>query len=229
MCESEEEYRISKAFLAAYLMLTLVGLAAVIACLVIGKTPRFQASFILFVGLALYLSFAPLTRTNAYNSRSILFSAFTMIAIPVLTFGKLAVVGWSFVDNYGEIVLVPFVIKVLVPIAIRFVVGKQAMRNCEQPVFIVAHALNAMVFAPGMFQAGSTYLVGYYLAWVSVMKLLARCRPKSVVHIIWSIDMIIIMIYVIPDNNQQSSKAQFPLNMRVHPRPVRKVHLWETK
>lgn len=153
------------------LLSTAVGLVVVIAGLVIGKTPRFQASSILFVGLAIYLSFAPLTRTNVFDSRSILFSAFTIIAIPVLTFGKLYLIGWSFVDDYGEIILLPFVIKVLVPIAIRFVVGKPATRNCEQPVFIVAHALNAMVFAPGMFHAGGTYLVGYYLAWVSMIEI----------------------------------------------------------
>ena len=157
-------------FTTVVLLLILVGLAVMIAGLVIGKTPRFRAITILFVGLAMYLSFAPLTRTNIFDSRSILFSAFTLIAIPVLTAGKLSVVGWSFVDDYGEILLVPFVIKVMVPIAIRFVVGKPATRNCEQPVFIVAHALNAMVFAPGMFQAGGTFLVGYYLAWVSMIE-----------------------------------------------------------
>jgi hypothetical protein len=84
------------------------------------------------------------------------------------------VIGWSFVDDYGEIEVMSFVARILISIALRFIVGKKTTRNCEQPVFIASHALNTMVFAPGMFQAGGAYLVGYYLAWVSLIEV-ARC------------------------------------------------------
>lgn len=135
-----------------------------------GKMPSVQASSTLLVGLVVWLSLAPFIRTNTFDIRSVILSAFTIIAIPIVSFGKLIVFGWNVWGNFGGEIEVALAIKVLAPVAVRFVVGKNAPRNNEQLACIVAHGLNTLFFAPGLLRVGGGYLVGYYLACVAVIE-----------------------------------------------------------
>jgi pimeloyl-ACP methyl ester carboxylesterase len=134
------------------------------------KMPSVQASSLLLVGLFVWLSVAPFTRTNTFDIRSVIFSAFTMIAIPVLAFGNLIVFGWNVWGDFGGEIDVALALKVFAPVAVRFVVGKNVSRNNEQIVCVVAHSLNALAFAPGLLRVGGGYLVGHYLACVALIE-----------------------------------------------------------
>ena len=157
------------AIVAILILSVVLAAVAAITAVLLGKTPRFQARSTLVVALVVWLLAAPISRTNTFDQRSVILAALTTIAVPFLTFGKLVVFGWNVVDDYGELDFA-FALKVLVPMTIRYIVGKNGARNNDQPVFIAAHTLNTLLFASGMLQIGGGYLVGYNIAWVSLIE-----------------------------------------------------------
>jgi len=110
-------------------------------------------------------------RLRSTDPREAIFVTWSFIAIPFLIFGKASVFCWGVFDDYDD--LDPdFVIKIVIPIAIRILIGRvsKAQWYSEQVVFTVTHLLHVMFYLSISFKVGEGYIVGYFLAGAAIIE-----------------------------------------------------------
>lgn len=138
----------------------------------IGRSSEVHIPSTLIIALTLWVWLQPLFIKKS-DQRNVVFAALISVTVPVLTLGKMYLFVWNCFGEYGDLD-VSFAVKILSPIAMRFIVV--VAKQDERAIFATVHVLAMYFCAFGMLQVGGGYLVGYYVAAVSVIE---TCRLVS--------------------------------------------------